>query len=215
MAFKRISAICLIGLLLGSFAARAHEAGAPEKRPPALRTFTLAEDKVRTFGTYTAVESPVLKSGDTLHIYGEPGDFGWHARDGAARFNVDVSIDLRRRDGQRLTGKPAATTLKHEAATQPGTFFFSLGLTLKAGVGAYKAHVRLHDAVTGQTVEKTFPFAVAVERRPPAMRTPFSAVAAAQGERPAAPATTQPDQLLECRKYFSQIGATISVPCEP
>jgi hypothetical protein len=214
MPLKRISAICLIALLAGNVAARAHEAGSSEKRPPTVRTFTLAEDKVRTFGTYTAVESPVLKSGDTLHIYGEPGDFGWHKGEGVARFNVDVSIDLRRRDGRRLAGKPATTTLKQVAATHPGTFFFSLGLTWQAGVGVYKAHVRLRDAVTGQIVEKTFPFALALERHPPAIRTPFNAVAAAQSDKPAAPAT-QPAKPLECRKYFSQIGATISVPCEP
>ena len=214
MAFKGIFAIGLIALLAGNGAVRAHEAGTTETRPPAMRTFTLAEDKVRTFGTYTAVESPVLKSGDTLHIYGEPGDFGWHTGEGTARFKVDVSIDLRWRDGRRVTSKTATTTLKHEAATPPGTFFFSLGLTLTAGVGAYKAHVRLRDTVTGQIVEKSFPFAVAHERRPPAFSTPFNAVAAAQGDKPAAPAT-QAAKPLECRKYFSQIGATISVPCEP
>lgn len=214
MALKRILAICLAALVVGHIAVYAREASGAENSPPALRAFTLAEDKVRTFGTYTAVESPVLKSGDTLHIYGEPGEFGWHAREGVARFNVDVSIDLRRRDGRRLTGKPATTMLKHEAATQPGTFFFSLGLTLKAGVGAYKAHVRLRDTVTGQIVERSFPFAVALERRPPALKTPFNAVAATQGDKPTA-AATQPVQPLECRKYFSQIGATISVPCEP
>jgi hypothetical protein len=214
MALKRIIAVCLVAFAAGSMAVHAREASGAENPPPALRTFTLAEEKVRTFGTYTAVETPVLKSGDTLHIYGEPGDFGWHMRDGIARFNVDVSIDLRRRDGRRLTGTLATTTLKHEAAMRPGTFFFSLGLTLKAGVGAYKAHVRLRDTVTGQIVEKSFPFAVALERRPPAIRTPFNAVAAAQDGKPAAPAN-QPAKPLECRKYFSQIGATISVPCEP
>ncbi len=214
MGLKRISAICLIGLLAGSAAVRAHEAGNSENVPPAVRTFTLAEDKVRTFGTYTAVETPVLKSGDTLHIYGEPGDFGWHSGEGVARFNVDVSIDLRRRDGRRLEGKPATTALKHEAATRPPTFFFSLGLTLTAGVGVYKAHVRLRDTVTGQIVEKSFAFAVALQRRPPAVRIPVNAVAAAHNGKPAAP-TTQPAEPLECRKYFSQIGATISVPCEP
>jgi len=214
MALKHISAICLIALLAASVAVSAHEAGGADKTPPSVRNFTLAEDKVRTFGTYTAVDSPVLKSGDTLHIYGEPDDFGWHTRDGVARFNVDVSIDLRRRDGRRLAGKPATTTLKHEAATQPGTFFFSLGLTLKAGIGAYKADVRLRDTVTGQFVEKSFPFALAAERRPPAVRTPYTAVAAAPDGKAAAPVTpaTKP---LECRKYFSQIGATISVPFEP
>lgn len=214
MALKRISAICLIALVAGSAPVSAHEAGSADKAPPVVRNFTLAEDKVRTFGTFTAVDTPVLKSGDTLHIYGEPGDFGWHTRDGAARFNVDVSIDLRRRDGRRLAGKPATTTLKHEAATQPGTFFFSLGLTLKAGVGVYKANVRLRDTVTGQIIEKSFPFALATERRPPALRTPFTAVATAPDGKAAAPAT-QAIKPLECRKYFSQIGATISVPCEP
>lgn len=212
MALERFSAICLIALVAGSIAAHAHETNDPGK--PAVRTFTLTEDKVRTFGTYTAVETPVLKSGDTLHIYGEPGDFGWHARDGVAQFNVDVSIDLRRRDGRRLAGKPATTTLKHEAATPPPTFFFSLGLTLKAGVGAYRANVRLRDTVTGQVIEKAFTFALATVRHPPALRTPFNAVAAAQDGKAAAPAA-QTAKPLECRRYFSQIGATVSVPCEP
>jgi hypothetical protein len=214
MALKHIFAVCLIVLLAGNVSARAREAGNSEKVTPALRTFTLTEDKVRTFGAYTAVETPVLKSGDTLHIYGEPEDFGWHTAEGVARFNVEVSIDLRRRDGRHLDGRPATTTLKHEAATRPPTFFFSLGLTLTAGVGAYKARVRLRDAVTGQIVEKSFAFAVAHERRPPAVRIPVNTVAAAQDGKPAAPAA-QPAKPLECRKYFSQIGATISVPCEP
>jgi hypothetical protein len=210
MALKHIYAVGLIVLLAGNVSARAHEAGNSEKVALALRTFTLTEDKVRTFGAYTAVETPVLKSGDTLHIYGEPDDFGWHTVEGVARFNVEVSIDLRR----RLDGRPATTTLKHEAATRPPAFFFSLGLTLKAGVGAYKAHVRLRDTVTGQIVEKSFAFAVAHERRPPAIRTPVNTVATARDGKPAATAT-QPAKPLECRKYFSQIGATISVPCEP
>jgi hypothetical protein len=214
MALKHILAICMIALLAGSVAARAQAASQSEQAPPSMRTFTLAEDKVPTFGTYTAVESPVVKSGDALHIYGEPGDFGWHTGEGVARFNIDVSVDLRRRDGTRLAGTPATTILKHEAAQRPGTFFFSLALTLKAGVGAYKAHVRLQDTATGQIIEKSFPFAVALERRPPAIRTPFSAVAAAEDGKPEAQ-RAEPAKPLECRKYFSQIGATISVPCEP
>jgi hypothetical protein len=104
--------------------------------------------------------------------------------------------------------------LKHEAATRPGPFFFSLGLTLKAGIGVYKANVRLRDTVTGQIVEKSFSFALATERRPPALRTPFTAVAAAQDGKAAVPPAPAAKP-LECRKYFSQIGATISVPCEP
>ncbi len=214
MALKRMFAIGLIAIAGSSLAARAQEAGGAGKTLPSVRNFTLAEDKVRTFGTYTAVDSPVLKSGDTLHIYGEPGDFGWHRQDASARFNVDVSIDLRRRDGRIVTGKPATVTLKHEAATQPGTFFFSLGLTVKSGIGAYKANVRLRDTATGRTIEKSFPFAVANERRPPALKTQFNAVAAAQEDKSVVPAAL-PAKPLNCRKYFSQIGATISVPCEP
>lgn len=214
MALKRMFAIGLIAIAGSGVAARAQETGGAGKISPAVRNFTLAEDKVRTFGTYTAVDSPVLKSGDTLHIYGELGDFGWHRRDASARFNVDVSIDLRRRDGRIVAGKPATVTLKHEAATQPGTFFFSLGLTVKSGIGVYKANVRLRDTVTGQTIEKSFPFAVANERRPPALKTPFNAVAAVQEDKSVVPAAL-PAKPLNCRKYFSQIGATISVPCEP
>ena len=55
MALKHIFAVWLIALLAGNVSARAHEAGNSEKVAPALRTFTLTEDKVRTFGAYTAV----------------------------------------------------------------------------------------------------------------------------------------------------------------
>jgi hypothetical protein len=216
MAPKRMLAICLVAVAIAGtgIAARAQEPLGSDKQPPAVRNFTLTEEKVRTFGVYSAVDSPVLESGDTLHIHGEPGDFGWHQRDGAARFTVNVSIDVRKRNGRVVTGKPATIALKHEAAAQPGSFFFSLGLTVKSAVGAYKAHVRLHDPATGQIIERSFPFAVAKERRPPALKTPSNAIATAQEAKPVGTATL-PAKPLSCRKYFSQIGATISVPCEP
>ena len=212
MALKRMLAICLVAGT--GAAAHAQDPRDPDKPSPAVRNFTLTEEKVRTFGVYAAVDSPVLKSGDTLHIYGEPGDFGWHQRDGAARFNVNVSIDVRKRDGRVVTGKPATIALKHEAAAQPGSFFFSLALAVKSAIGPYRAQVRLHDPATGQIIERSFPFAVANERRPPALKTPSNAIATAQEEKPVAPAAL-PAKPLSCRKYFSQIGATISVPCEP
>jgi hypothetical protein len=200
MAPKRMLAICLVAVAIAGNGLAAHAQGSSglDKPPPAVRNFTLTEEKVRTFGVYSAVDSPVLKSGDTLHVYGEPGDFGWHQRDGAARFAVNVSIDVRKRNGRVVTGRPATIALKHEATAQSASFFFSLGLTVKSAIGAYKAHVRLEDPATGQIIERSFPFAVAKERRPPALRTPSNAVARAQEEKPVGAA-----------------ALPISVPCEP
>ena len=147
--------ICLVGLVGASAAGKAQEAGGSAATQ--VRNFALTTERVRSFRKYTPLERAVLRPGDALHVYGEPGNFGWHSQKDGARFRITVSARLRRSDGRAVVSNISPLSLKHEAASQPSDFFFSLRLNINAPVGFYTIGVRLRDAISGQTTEKSFP----------------------------------------------------------
>jgi hypothetical protein len=115
---------------------------------------------------------------------------------------------VRGRNG-RITGKAKPHALKHEAASRPGNFFFSLAVKVEGGVGVYNLVVRLRDVINGQVVKRVFPFVVANKRQePPASRAttaPASVTKSDTSDERASP--------LDCKKYFPQVGEVISVQC--
>jgi|GEM_PF-3684391 len=204
MRTRIIAVISAIGILAAASASalareEAHCTGPCQR----IRNLVLTEERVRSFGDYRAIAHPSLVSGDTVHIYGEPEDFGWHERNGTARFNVVADVELRSRDGRRVAGRSDPRPMTHEAAARPGKFFFSLSLIIRLPVGEYRLVLRLRDAVTGELVEKSFPFSIAARRLAPSARL--------QPER--APAKDDPPANGECKKYLPQLGKVIAVPC--
>ena len=181
-----------------------------ERQTPAtpIRTLVLAAEPTKKFGEYSRVQSPVLQSGDSIHLYGEPGDFGWHARNDDYRFDVVAAIEVRGRNG-RVTGRAEPRIMQYVSATRPDNFFFSLSVRIAGAVGAYNLVVRLRDVVSGQIVERGFPFVVASKRQEPAVSSRTTAPtevakSTASGER-ARPA--------DCKRYFPQVGEMIAVQC--
>lgn len=203
-----VAAVAIASIVGASATAAARQVQAPSTP---IHTLVLTAQPTKAYGENATLANPVLQSGDQIHLYGEPGDFGWHAKDDVAKFNLVAAIEVRGRDG-RITGKAAPRVLAHEAASRPANFFFSLSVKVEGSVGIYSLVVRLRDAVTGQAVERTFPFALANKRlvpRPPSdpVTTPAQvSKAATSGER------ARP---LTCRQYFPQLGEMISVQCAP
>jgi hypothetical protein len=184
-------------------------ASAREDRPSAgtasdIRTFTLTEERTKTAGQHRPIDNPTVGYGEEVFVYVETEDFGWHTRNGMARFNVVLDAEVRKRDGRLVPGKPEPRTLNREEPTRPDNFFLSFGLKMRLPVGAYQLVVRLRDGVTGKVVEKSFPFTTVSHRSTPtARREPSSK------EAPREAASRQ----AECKKYLPQLGQTVAVPC--
>ena len=183
---------------------------AQERQSPAttVRTLVLTAEPTKTFGQYSRVQAPVLQSGDSIHLYGEPGDFGWHARNDDSRFDVVAAIEVRGRNG-RITGKAEPRVMQYVSATRPDNFFFSLSIRIAGGVGAYDFVVRLRDVVSGRVVERVFPFVVANKRQEPTVSSRVTAPtemakSSVSGERP---------RPADCKRYFPQVGEMITVQC--
>jgi hypothetical protein len=210
MAARSLFGIFLAGLVIASVAAQAQEPKRGDATP--VQNFVLTEEGATAFRKYTPIEHAVLRPGDTLHVYGEPGVFGWHSRDGSARFNIIVTARLRRTDGKAVLSNVPPLSLKHAAASRPAQFFFSLRLKINTPVGSYALGVRLRDVVTGETVEKWFPVSVSYRRQRPVPKADTVISATSPTARPA---TVGKASRTECRKYFAQIGAMVAVPCEP
>lgn len=172
-----------------------------------IRTLVLAAEPTKVFGEYRRVTNPVVESGDPIHLYSEPGDFGWRSTD-VARFNVMATVEIRGRNGQ-LTGKGQPRPLQYEAASRPERFFFSLSVKVDGRVGAYDLVVRLRDAASGQVVERVFPFVLAHKRQEPRPSDPV----VSQTTKPAA--SGEAAKRVQCKQYFPQIGEMIAVGCAP
>jgi hypothetical protein len=203
---RYVAAAVAIASMIGMGAA----AHAQDRQAPAttVRSLVLTAEPTKTFGEYSRVQAPVLQSGDHIHLYSEPGDFGWHSKDNDASFNVVAAVEVRARNG-RITGKAEPRVMQYVSATRPDKFFFSLSVRIAGGVGAYELGVRLRDVVSGRVVERVFPFVVANKRQEPMVSGTTKAPAevaksAASGER-ARPA--------DCKRYFPQLGEMISVEC--
>ncbi len=200
-----VAAVAMVSIVGLSATALARQEQTP---PTTIRTLVLTAEPTKAFGEYRQLATPILTSGESIHLYGEPGDFGWHTKNDVAGFNVVAGIEVRGRDG-RITGKAAPRAMQHQSASRPGNFFFSLSVKVEGGVGAYKLVVRLRDAVSGQVVERAFPFVMANKRHEPPPSGSTTAPAqvaksATSGER------TGP---LDCKQYFPQTGEMISVQC--
>ena len=102
---------------------------AQERQAPAMtvRTLVLTAEPTKTFGEYARLTNPVLQSGDQIHLYSEPGDFGWHARGDDSRFDVVATIEVRARNGG-TTGRGEPKVMQYVSATRPDNFFFSLSV---------------------------------------------------------------------------------------
>jgi hypothetical protein len=199
------AAVAMVSILGMSGTALAREQQTP---PTMVRTLVLTAEPTKTFGEYRQLATPILTSGESIHIYGEPGDFGWHAKNDVAGFNVVAAIEVRGRNG-RITGKAEPRAMQHQSASRPGNFFFSLSVKVEGAVGTYKLVVRLRDAINGQVVESVFPFVVANKRQEPSVGGSTTAPAQVaksviSGER------ARP---LDCKQYFPQTGEMISVQC--
>ena len=199
------AAVAMVSILGMSGTALAREQQTP---PTMVRTLVLTAEPTKTFGEYRQLATPILTSGESIHIYGEPGDFGWHTKNDVAGFNVVAAIEVRGRNG-RITGKAEPRAMQHQSASRPGNFFFSLSVKVEGAVGAYNIVVRLRDAINGQVVESVFPFVVANKRQEPSVGGPTTAPAqvaksVTSGER------ARP---LDCKQYFPQTGEMISVQC--
>jgi hypothetical protein len=210
MAARSLFGVFLAGLVAASVAAQAQEPKRGDATP--VQNFVLTEEGATAFRKYTPIERAILRPGDTLHVYGEPGDFGWHSQDGSARFNVIVTARLRTSDGRAVLSNVPPLSLKHAASSRPAEFFFSLRLKINTPLGSYTLGVRLRDVATGETVEKSFPVRVSYRRQRPAPKADAVISAASPTARPA---TAGKASRTECRRYFAQIGAMIAVPCEP
>jgi hypothetical protein len=173
-----------------------------------VRTLVLAAEPTKTFGEYTRLTNPVLQSGDQIHLYSEPGDFGWHARGDDSRFDVVAAIEVRARNG-RVTGKGEPKVMQYVSATRPENFFFSLSVRIAGGVGAYELVVRLRDVVSGRVVERVFAFTVANQRQEPAV----SSRTTAPTEVARSPASGERARPADCKRYFPQVGEMVTVQC--
>jgi hypothetical protein len=196
--------IAAVGIVAMSVAVPADAGQASPGTLSEIRTFELTEGRTKAAGEQRPIDNPSLQYGEELHVYVEPELFGWHGRNGAARFGVVVDAELRRRDGRIVAGGPDPRTLNKEAPARPDDFFLSFSLTIRLPVGAYRLVIRLRDTVTGQVAEKSFPFAMVSHRSaPPAAHEPKSS-------RPAKSVSERTD----CKKYFPQVGQMIAVPCQ-
>jgi hypothetical protein len=183
-------------------------AGQLQTPPTTIRTLVLTAEPTKVFGDYRPLATPVLTPGESINIYGEPGDFGWHNEKEVAKFNVVVAVEVRARNG-RLIGKVEPRPMQYEATSRPANFFFSLGVRVEDPIGAYDLVVRLRDASNGQVVERVLPFTVANKRQEPSAGGPMTAPAQV------AKSATSPERArpLDCKQYFPQTGEMISVQC--
>jgi len=195
-----------------------------------IRKVVLAAEATKVFGAYKRVVNPVVQSGDPIHLYSEPGDFGWRSTD-MARFHVVATVEIRGRNGQvtgQVTGKGEPRPLQYEGAARPENFFFSLSVKVDGRVGAYELVLRLRDVANGQTVERAFPFVLAQHRQEPRPSEPVltsqTSKPAASSEpakpsttaEPAKPATaTEAAKRVQCKQYFPQVGEMLVVGCAP
>jgi hypothetical protein len=202
-----ITAIVAIAGLIGmSGTALAAQMQTPQTP---IRTLVLAAEPTKVFGQYRRITNPVLQSGDQIHLYGEPADFGWQPGADVARFNIVATVEIRRANGQITAKGGQPLPLHYEAASRPENFFFSLSARVAGGVGAYNFVVRLRDVASGQTVERVFPFALAHERQDLPANKPLTS----QTTRPAT--TSETASRAPCKQYFPQIGEMLAVDCAP
>jgi len=113
---RYVAAAVAIASMIGMGAA----AHAQDRQAPAttVRSLVLTAEPTKTFGEYSRVQAPVLQSGDHIHLYSEPGDFGWHSKDNDASFNVVAAVEVRARNG-RITGKAEPRVMQYVSATRP------------------------------------------------------------------------------------------------
>jgi hypothetical protein len=199
------AAVAIVSILGMSGTALARQQQTP---PTTVRTLVLTAEPTKTFGEYRQVATPVLTSGESIHIYGEPGDFGWHTKNDVAGFNVVAGIEVRGRNG-RVTGRAEPRAMQYQSASRPDNFFFSLSVKVGGGVGAYSLVVRLREAINGEVIEKIFPFVLANKRPVPSAGGPTAA------PEQVAKSTTSGERArpLDCKQYFPQTGEMISVQC--
>lgn len=201
--------ILFTALVAGSLATPVQAAPVAGAAP--VRNFVLTSERVQSFGQFAAVEHAIVRPGAALHVYGEPGDFGWHRQDAGAKFKLLVGVDVRRRAGGAVVDRSQPLLLTHQAGDRSGDFFFSLSVTINAPVGLYTIDVTLRDPANGQSVAKSFLVHVSKQKQP-SFQTDrvrggaLPPIAGSAERAPAAPVT--------CKKYFAQIGATVAVPCE-
>jgi hypothetical protein len=179
-----------------------------QDRQTPIRTLVLAAEPTKTFGAHTRLTNPVVQSGDSIHIYGEPGDFGWHVKNNDFRFDVVATIDVKGRNG-RVSGKAEPRIMQYVSATRPDNFFFSLSVRIAGAVGAYNLTVRLRDVVSGQVVEREFPFVVADQRKEPAVSARPTAPAEVARSSP----SVERARPADCKRYFPQVGEMVVVQC--
>ena len=201
-----IAAVGMASIMGMSATALARQVQTPAIRATTIQTLVLTAEPTRGFGEYRSIPNPVLKSGDQIHLYGEPGDFGWHIANDAASFNVMAAVEVREPNG-RITGKTDPRAMKYKSTSRPANFFFSLSVKVEGHIGAYNLVVRLRDAINGQVVERIFPFVLANKRQEPPASDPTKAPVAK-------PATSGERAVrLDCKQYFPQIGEMIPVRC--
>ena len=201
-----VAAIVAIASLIGMSGTALAAQVQPAQTP--IRTLVLAAAPTKVFREYKRITSPVLQSGDQIHLYGEPADFGWQSTTDVARFNVVATVEIRRQNGQ-LTTKGQPLPLHYEAASRPENFFFSLSARVAGGVGAYSLTLRLRDTASGQVVERVFPFTLAHKRQEPPANEPKTS----QFTKPTP--TSETASRAACKQYFPQIGEMLAVDCAP
>jgi hypothetical protein len=199
-----ITAIVAIASLIGMSGTVLAAQVQPPQKP--IRTLVLAAEPTKVFGQYRRITNPVLQSGDQIHLYGEPADFGWQPSTDVARFNVVATVEIRRTNGQ-VTTKGQPLPLRYEAASRPENFFFSLSAKVAGGVGAYTFVLRLRDVASGQVVERFFPFVLAHERQELPANEPVTAKTTRQTT------TSETASRAACKQYFPQIGEMLVVDC--
>ncbi len=204
MIARVIAIVGAIGIAALSGAAPARAAQASPGTSSDIRTFVLTEGRTNAAGEQKPLDNAELRYGEELHVYVEPEIFGWHNRNGAARFSVIADAELRRRDGRIVSGGPDPKAINREAPARPDAFFLSFSLKVRLPVGAYQLVIRLRDAVTGQVAEKSFPFVMVSHRSAP------TAAHEPKSSRPAKSAS----EAAGCKKYFPQVGQMIAVPCQ-
>jgi hypothetical protein len=201
-----VTAIVAIASLIGMSGTALAAQVQPAQTP--IRTLVLAAEPTKVFREYKRITNPVLQSGDQIHLYGEPADFGWQSTADVARFNVVATVEIRRQNGQ-LTTKGQPLPLHYEAASRPENFFFSLSARVAGGIGAYSLILRLRDPASGQVVERVFPFVLAHKRQEPPANEPVTS----QVTKPTA--KSEPVSRAACKQYFPQIGEMLAVDCAP
>jgi len=201
----------IVGFVVGGFPARAFAAPSSDEAP--VRNFVLTSERVKAFGQFTAVDGASVRPGGAINIYGEPGDFGWHTDGATSNFNVTVGAELKRSDGRLVIGSQSPLVLKHQADDRPRQFFFSLSLNIKAPIGQYTISLTLRYPSSGKTVARTFSVRASYQPEPPVAseRKPLGGTAQA----PQAPPADSKGMPTLCKRYFSQIGSIVDVPCGP